>query len=214
MKEVADLSKGNRVLDLFSGIGRHSIELARRGYAVTSVEYQKDYIKIAKRDAGRLRSKIKFIRGDVRKVKFGEGFDTVLIMYNSFGYFNDRDEHALLKKIAYTIKSGGNLILEILNRDWIERNFLPSSERKVGDLQIIEKRKYLASKHRMHSVLRYFKANKELGKITMSWRLYTFPEIKKLLENTGFSVIETFEDMKARKISPATRLMQIVSKRD
>lgn len=41
------LRGGERVLDLACGFGRHSLELARRGFAVTGVDITPSYIRFA-----------------------------------------------------------------------------------------------------------------------------------------------------------------------
>lgn len=45
--EVLNLSEGAKILDLFCGIGRHSIELAKRGYKPIGIEYNSEYLKLA-----------------------------------------------------------------------------------------------------------------------------------------------------------------------
>ena len=46
--DVLGLPKEAQVLDLFCGAGRHSLELARRGYVATGIELNPDYLKLAK----------------------------------------------------------------------------------------------------------------------------------------------------------------------
>jgi len=45
--DVLNLSEGAKILDLFCGIGRHSIELAKRGYKPIGIEYNSEYLKLA-----------------------------------------------------------------------------------------------------------------------------------------------------------------------
>ena len=90
--EELSLKPGNRVLDLFSGTGRHSIELARRGIEAVGVELNPQYVGLAEQKARETGVAPQFITGDVRKVPFGSGYDAAIIMWMSFGYFSDKDE--------------------------------------------------------------------------------------------------------------------------
>ena len=49
--EALALRGGERVLDLACGFGRHSLELARRGYKVVGVDITPEYIADARRTA-------------------------------------------------------------------------------------------------------------------------------------------------------------------
>ena len=48
---LLDLRGGERICDLCCGVGRHSLELARRGYKVTAVDRTKRYLAEAQAKA-------------------------------------------------------------------------------------------------------------------------------------------------------------------
>lgn len=211
MEKALNLRKGDKILDLFAGLGRHSIELAKRGYLPTAIEYQRNYLKIAKQNAKEAKVKPKFKEGDVRKVDFRKGYDAVIIMYNSFGYFNDKDEFRLVKKIASALKTGGRFLLEILNRDWILANFVPRSEQVIKGITLTEERSFNSSQNRITSKLTYMKGRNELARKVMSWRVYSFPEIRALLRKAGLKVVATYSNFSKKPITIKTRVMQIIS---
>ncbi len=67
-----------RVLDLACGYGRHSLELASRGYSVTGVDITEAYIDDATKTAKEMSLDTTFICSDIRNVSFSEEFDVVL----------------------------------------------------------------------------------------------------------------------------------------
>src|SRR4030095_15046094 len=70
--------EGARVLDLACGTGRHSIELARRGFSVLGVDSARDLLEVANRDAEQAEGEVSFLEADLRGLDFDEEFDVVL----------------------------------------------------------------------------------------------------------------------------------------
>lgn len=79
------------VLDLGSGIGRHSIYCAKKGHRVTAVDYSSRFLSILKHSAeyNNLNVKIKF--GDFRKKLFKSQEFDLIIGYNSI-YHGSKEE--------------------------------------------------------------------------------------------------------------------------
>ncbi len=81
-REIADHGAG-RALDLGCGTGDISILLARGGWEVTAVDLTDVAIGRARRKADAAGAKIRFLRGDVtrlRELGVGEGYDLVVDM--------------------------------------------------------------------------------------------------------------------------------------
>jgi len=55
------LTAGSKVLDLFCGTGRHSIELAKRGIEAVGMEYNPEYVSLAEERARQASLSPKFI---------------------------------------------------------------------------------------------------------------------------------------------------------
>lgn len=66
--EVADLAPGAVILDLCCGYGRHSVELARRGYRVVGVDISEPSLDLARTAAADAGVRVEFIQGDMRHV--------------------------------------------------------------------------------------------------------------------------------------------------
>ena len=81
------LEKGAKILDLCCGIGRHSLELARRGYSIVGVDLTEEYLAKARKQAESEGLNIEFVRNDMRRFCQIESFDAVINMFTAFGYF-------------------------------------------------------------------------------------------------------------------------------
>ena len=102
---------GARILDLPCGFGRHAALLARRGFRVVGVDLSRAMLVEARRrfpEGPRLR----FRRGDMRRIAFREEFDAVVNLYTSFGYFSPRQNEAVLRRMARALRPGGRLLID------------------------------------------------------------------------------------------------------
>jgi len=207
--DVLDLHHGAKVLDLFCGTGRHSLELARRGYLVTGIELNPGYLELGKQSSKGFANPPKFIQGDVRYVDFGEGYDAVIVMFQSFGYFSDSEDKSVLSKIFDSLVPKGRFLIEILNRDWILKNFIKISETIIEGIQVIEKREFDVLTSRNNFVIQRFEKD---GIVTKrgSWRMYSAHEMKNLLEVIGFRMLGGYSNLEKEPLTIETRLMRMV----
>lgn len=207
--EVLNLSEGAKILDLFCGIGRHSVELADRGYNAVGIEYNSEYLKLARAKAQKKGVVIKFIHGDVRHVEFGVDYDAAIIMYQSFGYFTDEEDKMLLQNIYKALKQNGRFLIEILSKDWILNNFVENEVTEVNGIKIDQTRTFDATTSRVN-----FTINRHLeeGVVTKkgSWRLYSSSEIISKLDNIGFKYVAGYNDLDKTPLNKNTRLMRLV----
>lgn len=207
--KVLKLYKGAKVLDLFCGKGRHSIELAKRGCKPVGVEYNSDYLKLAEEQAKAEGVSPEFIQGDVRYLDFGEGYDGVIIMFHSFGYFSDEEDRSILEKVYNTLKKRGRFLIEIKSRDWLLKNFKEKAELMVNGVKVVEEREFdILTSRNNFTVKRYTKD----GIITKkgSWRFYSAHEIKNVLEDIGFRFVAGYDNLDKKPLTKDTRLMRLV----
>jgi len=207
--DVLSLVPGSRVLDLFCGAGRHSLELARRGCLTTGIELNRRYAEMARRAAT---ESSRFVVGDVRFVDFGSGFDAAMIMFNSFGYFTDAEDKRILEKTRDALRPGGRFVIEILNRDWVLANFCAREEKVTDGVRIIETRQFDVLTSRNHFRIERHSA---AGVTTREglWRLYSPHEMKNLLEAAGFQFLAAYSNLKKEAVTMDTRLMRLVFSR-
>src|SRR5215207_7455300 len=72
------LLRGNSVLDIMCGYGRHSLELGRRGLEVTAVDNLHDYINEIKEKAATENLPVKCICADVLDMQIDKQYDAAL----------------------------------------------------------------------------------------------------------------------------------------
>ncbi len=111
------LPPGARILDVPCGFGRHSLLLARCGYRVTGVDISPELLARARRQAAAHSLPIAFRRGNMRRLSGLRGFDLLLNLFTSFGYFGDAGDRIVLQGFYRALRPGGWLVMHLINRD-------------------------------------------------------------------------------------------------
>ncbi len=102
-----------RFLDLACGNGRHSIFVNEKGYNVTGVDLSENNIRQARKYES---DTLSFRVHDMREPFLQNGFDFVLNLFTSFGYFETDEENLRVLKAANTnLVDGGILVIDFMN---------------------------------------------------------------------------------------------------
>jgi SAM-dependent methyltransferase len=126
IERLAALRPGASVLDACCGPGRHSLELAARGYRVTGIDITEAYLEAARESASGISGpgRASFVRADIRSFEARADYDLAINLYTSFGYFADPAEDlAALRRLRAALKDGGALVLETTGKETAARDF-------------------------------------------------------------------------------------------
>lgn len=136
-----------RVLDVACGTGRHSVGLARLGYAVTGADLSPSYLALARRRARRSGAKVAFVRCDMRCLGLSGRFDAVINLWTSFGYFaTPAQDIAALRSMRAALAPGGRLILEIVDGDHVRERLQSRSWSPAGRGWMLEENRWRRGK--------------------------------------------------------------------
>jgi len=188
---ILKLSPQDRILDLCCGQGRHSLELARRGFKyVEGLDRSHYLIQRAKLSAKKKGLNIRFREGDARKLPYSpDTFDTVMILGNSFGYFEIiQDDLRVLKEVFKILKPWGRLIVDVSDGNYLREYFQPRSWEWIDKKRFVCRERSL-SLDGQRLILREVVTHIEKGVIADQFyaeRLYTKESLKKLLQTVGF----------------------------
>ncbi len=111
------IDKTKKILDVGCGQGRHSIELAKRGYQhITAYDFSERLLKKAKEMSKGL--KINFEQKDCRHLRAGQNFDAVICLYDVIGSFRSLDDNVcIIKSIYKSLKKGGRCVISVMNME-------------------------------------------------------------------------------------------------
>lgn len=207
---LLNLEQNARICDLCCGVGRHSLELARRGFQVTSVDRTERYLQEAKKKADAEGLDIQFIREDMRKFRQPNTFDAVINLYTSFGYFDDQiDNRTVLENIYKSLKSAGKLLIELMGKEVLARIFQERDWREEDGVILLEERKVGKNWDSMDNRWIIFKDGKK-HEYRVNHRLYSAVELCDMVSSSGFQQVETYGgldgspyDQKAKRLVTA-----------
>jgi ubiquinone/menaquinone biosynthesis C-methylase UbiE len=207
------VKQGKKILDLCCGVGRHSIEFARRGFKITGVDATTEYLKQARRKARKARVKIEFIKDDMRRFYRENTFDAVVNLFTSFGYFeNQKDDYRVVQNIYTSLKKGGVFLIEIMGKEVLARIFQKRDWYEINGLIVLEEREtdknweYIKSRW----ILIKGKNKKEF---TITLRLYSAVELSALLRKTGFKKIDVYGDLAGTPYDHIAKRLVVVAQK-
>jgi len=195
MLTLLEIEPNARILDLCCGPGRHSLELARRGYAVTGVDRKSQYLDSAKEKARGENLNVEFVLADMRRFRRANSFDAVINYFTSFGYFdNSADEKQVLDNIYESLEPGGSLLLDLIGKEVITRIFQPRDWREMDGKFLLDEREPLEDWTYMVNRRMLIDGDKK-EKFEFTIRLYSAVELKTLLKSAGFTRVDIFGDI-------------------
>jgi SAM-dependent methyltransferase len=197
MERELKLPTGARVLDLGCGLGWCAIELARRGYDVTALDWSVVYLEEARRRAEQADIVVTFINGDMTKLEFAGEFDLVLLWGNTFGMLSDEDNRATLRGIARALQDDGRALIwsqnytalpSTLGKEW---HF---NETDANWLILSEDTRDIAQGRFGFTVTAIHLPTGERHCLPFSWRLYLTPELRHIVADAGLELLGIYGD--------------------
>ena len=183
----APLPDFQNVLDVCCGAGRHARALAHRGYTVTGLERDTTAVTKAREFAAGPR----YIQTDVRDYRSeAAAYDLVIVMSQSFGYFDAAGNRDLLQRLTNGIRGGGRIILDL----WSPEFFVAHQGQR--DLQVpagvVHETKRVEG-NRLFVRLGYPSG----GQDDFEWQLFTSSEMRTLAESVGLHLTIACTDFAA-----------------
>lgn len=194
LKKQLRLRRGQCVLDVPCGNGRHALELAALGVQVTGVDFSTEQLTIARTAAKKRKVHIDFLKQDKRELRFDRAFHGAYCCGNSFGYLDDPGMEQFVAGVARALKSGGKFVIDTaMAAESIIPNLDANWWMPAGDVTVMIQNDYHAATSTLHITLTFLKR----GKLTtrhIQHRVYTVAEIRSLLSRHQLAVTTLHAD--------------------
>ncbi len=109
--------KLRQALDIGCGCGRHTLELARRGWRVTGLDWSSEALTRAHQLLSENGQVGTMTRGDWRRLPFGNGFFSLIIATSTFQHGHLADFKRSMLELKRSLKVGGTAIVSVPARE-------------------------------------------------------------------------------------------------
>ncbi len=211
--ERLDLQSDQRICDLCCGVGRHSLALARRGYAVTAVDRTERFLHEAENAAQQEGLAIEFVRADMRNFCRPDAFDVVLNLFTSFGYFAaQRDDRQVLENVHRSLRPGGRLLLDLVGKEIIARIFRSHDWHSVDGGMMLEERQIVDGWTRIENRW-IFVCDGTSHEWRFAHRLYSAAELTALLGDCRFDQVQVYGGLDGPPYDEKAERMVLVARK-
>jgi len=201
------------ILDLCCGVGRHSLELARRGFKVTGVDRTQPYLDRASRQAEAEGLEVEFVQSDMRTFYRPDAFDAVVNMFTSFGYFEDpEDDRQVAMNMHRSLKSGGVFLIDMMGKEILARIFSERDWYEEDGVLILQERKITQNWGWMESRWIIF-ADDNRTELNLSHRVYSAVELISLLTECGFTQVDAYGSLEGSAYDHLARRLVVVARK-
>ncbi len=213
IQELAGLDKG-AVLDLCCGPGRFSIPLAQAGFEVTAVDLDGFLLGKAREYAAAELAKIEFLQADMKDFRRRAGFDLIISMYSSFGYFEDsQQDRQVLANCFESLRPGGRLLLDVRGKEIHAMSKVESVADETPAGALLFQRSRVCDGWSRTVTDWVLIEGERVHRFEVRVNLYSGQELKAMLEDVGFGAVHIFGDLGGRPYDmQASRLVALAEK--
>lgn len=189
------ISENDKILDLACGLGRHSNELAKRGYYVTGIDIDPILIQEAMKNSCHYDSKVQYTIMDLRDFSKSNEYNKIYLLYC---YFERSQFLTILGNVFKTLKKGGLFCFDVPNKAHFRSTKTPQDyPQDASHRNDIFPEINFKYKDIIHSVVRTYSTKnilleEHLYEIVSV--MYEFDEILTMLNRTGLKVLKKFSD--------------------
>lgn len=221
VKGIINLLKpqpGSAILDCACGYGRHSLELASRGFRVTGIDINSEHLEKAQKEAAHKKlSKLKFDKENMLHLPYDCEFDIVINMLCSFGYFDKNEEDVqVLKNFYRALKPEGQCLIHLdanLLQVLAGANEKEETRMLSGGKVLKIKNSYDRASGKVHGSWTLEQKNSPTIQKFYSVRIYAPEVYNQLCKQVGFSECKVYADWDGAVYHRDSSHMIIVAKK-
>ena len=197
LERLLGLDTPRRILDVPCGTGRHSLELARRGHRLTGIDFNPQVLEVGRRAASAEGLNLDFREQDMREIDFEAEFAAALCHWGSFGYFSEVENADFVRRVGRALLPGGTFFLDTLVAETLYPKYSQRDFDYVGEgerrMRVLQESRFDHESGRIETTWT-FQTNGHEEARTISIRIYTYRELRTLLEAAGLSIVSATDN--------------------
>lgn len=212
--EIAALKKGDKVLDMMCGYGRHTLELGRREMKVTAVDNLNAYIEEINAKANEQNLAVHAIEADILHTKLNGIYDAAICMGNSFAFFDKEDAVSILKNVSNHLKPGGILMINSwMIAEVALKHFKEKDWHYAGPYKCIVEYKYGFYPSRIESEQTIIAPDGSLEIVKGIDYIFTLDELEAMFNKAGFKTRDVYSTPRKKRFTVGDGRVYIVAEK-
>lgn len=189
-------NKEINALDFCCGTGRHLIPLVKKGYKLSGIDINTEYINYIYEETKLLPNKPSLYDEDVQDFRPDDSYDLIYSIESSIGYLPDYKTLNIFKNICSLLNVDGKFILHLINKD----NLISKLEQRMwfgndDNGYCLENRELNLEEGTIQiSQVRIIDGISKKYKVDL--RLFTLKEIEILFKLSGLKIKNVYGDYK------------------
>jgi len=198
LRSFLQLKKGETILDLPCGKGRHAIFLNTQGFDVTGADLSSNSITAAKKYENKT---LRFSVHDMRDSLFKK-YHAIFNLFTSFGYFDDEETNEnVLKKMKAGLLPNGHIVIDFLNIKKVESELIAEETIIKSDIHFLIKR-HISEGLLIKNI--YFEADGKQHHYTEKVQCLDLSKMETFAKNANLNIKHVFGDYNLTSFNPKT----------
>lgn len=208
------LQLGASILDVGCGFGRHSIELAQRGFDVIGIDPSAAMIAAARERAIETGASMTFIQTRAEEYAAGKTFDAAICLFTTLGQIDEHgDNIQLIPKIAQALKPKGLFVIEVPHRKWVINNITVEQRFGNGNHYTDVKRHYDGVEKSLTEDFTIVSGGNR-KQFLLRYRLYRLEDLRYLLSKAGLNIVASFGGYDGSPLSDESPIQVVLAQKD
>lgn len=207
------------VLDLASGTGKMTLELARRGYDMTAIDYSPEMLDVARSEAeSEGLSDILWLCQDMREFELYGTVDAIVCCLDSFNHLTSvKDGKKCLSLVHNYLSPDGIFIFDINGKYKFENIYSDKTYAMEEDGAVcIWQNDYQAKRGLCRFIITLFEEQNDGSYLRydeeQTEKMYTLRSVKKMLGECGFEFIGAYSDFDFSEADDSSERLYIVAR--
>lgn len=195
IEKELNFDKSLYMIDVGCGTGRHSIELAKRGYSIVGIDLSEAQLSRAREKANSSQLDIDFQQQDARNLPFEKSFDVAIMLCEGGFPLMETDEmnFEILKNVSKALKDKAKLIFTTLNGLYPIYHSINEFHGALNhEGATYNSQGFNLMTFRDHNITTFTDDDENQHQLDCNERYYVPSEITWLLKTLGFKKIEIF----------------------